>query len=180
MPTWWKTQAIEEILMRYTTSFLILAAPLLLSTAVAAQTVQPAQTVVSPQTSLQDAAVQLGHQYDSFYHQKSVGGMVSLYASDGELVSPGGKLISGREALGNYYRQRFASGASGHKIIVLETHEIGDTGYSISNFSVSVPTAGQPAKSHVEQGHIVAVYAHDTTGWHFALVQPSVTPANGS
>ena len=167
----------RKIDMRYATTFLLIAGTLGMSAAAAAQ---PAQTAVPPETTLQDAAVQLGHKYDSFYRAKDAAAMASLYAPNGELVSPGGKLINGRDALQEYYRQRFASGALGHKITVLEIHPLGDAGYSIANFSVSVPTKGIPHRTHQEQGHIAAVYTHDSTGWHFALVQPSVTPASGA
>jgi uncharacterized protein (TIGR02246 family) len=169
--------------MRHVATILICAAPCLvlpitlLPISASAQTAQSAQAAVSSGISLQDAAVELGHRYDSFYRQKDVAGMASLYAVDGELVSPSGKKIKGREALENYYRQRFASGASDHKIIIEETHPVGDSGYSVASFSVSVPASG--SERHVEQGHIAAVYAHDASGWHFALVQPSVTPAAG-
>lgn len=137
------------------------------------------EAAVSQQTSLQDAAVQLGHRYDALYRLKDAVGMAGLYAPDGELVSPAGKLIKGREALVTYYRKRFESGAFGHKIVVLEFHAIGNSGYSVSDFSVQAPVAGQPSKSHLEEGHIAAIYAHDQTGWHFALVEPSVTPPKG-
>jgi ketosteroid isomerase-like protein len=165
--------------MRHTMPILMLNVSLFLSTSVSAQTEQPQQIIVPPQLSPQYAAVALGHKYDDFYSRKNVAGMASLYAIDGELVSPGGKIIKGREALQAYYRERFASGATGHRIIVLETHGLGDAGYSIATFSVSVPSPGHPSQHHVEQGHIAAVYTHDTTGWHFALVQPSITPTPG-
>ena len=142
-----------------------------------AQTAQSIQPAIPPQASLQEAAVELGHRYDSDYRQKDVAGMAGLYAPNGELVSPSGKVIIGKNALEVYYRQRFASGATDHRITVDETHPVRDTGYSISTFSVSVPGPGDPLEFHTERGHIAAVYAHDATGWHFALVQPSVTPA---
>jgi uncharacterized protein (TIGR02246 family) len=161
--------------MRRTTPVLMLTA-LVVCTAVSAQTAQHQQAVTR---SLQDAAVALGHDYDDFYSKKDVTGMASLYAIDGELVSPGGKIIKGRDALESYYRARFASGATGHKITIQETHRVGESGYSIATFSVSVPNTGHPSEHHVENGHIAAVYTHDVTGWHFGLVQPSVTPTEG-
>jgi uncharacterized protein (TIGR02246 family) len=164
--------------MRHLATILICAAPGLLPIPTSAQTTSSVKATVSSKTLLQDAAVELGHQYDSFYRQKDVAGMASLYAVDGELVSPSGKKIQGREALETYYRQRFASGASDHKITIEETHAVGDSGYSVATFSVSVPATSK-SEGHVEQGHIAAVYAHDASGWHFALVQPSVTPAEG-
>ena len=164
--------------MRQTTQAFLFST-LLSVCAASSEAAQPSQVVVGPQTSLQDAAVALGHLYDSTYANSDAAGMVSLYAANGEMVSPGGKVINGRAALEAYYRERFAAGATGHKITVLETHVVGDTGYSVADFSVSVPTVGHPSDRHVEQGHIAAVYTHGITGWHFALVQTSVTPAAG-
>ena len=163
--------------MRPAVSTIIRVAACVLPGMASAQTAQSIQPPISPQTSLQEAAVELGRRYDSDYRQKDVAGMAGLYAPDGELVSPGGKVIIGRDALEAYYRQRFASGATDHRITVDETHPVGDAGYSVSTFSVSVPNSGDPSERHTEKGHIAAVYAHDATGGHFALVQPSVTPA---
>jgi ketosteroid isomerase-like protein len=134
---------------------------------------------VASGASLQDAAVQLAHLYDALYGQKNFAEMANLYAGDGTLVSPSGKIVRGHDDLLAHYRQRFASGASGHKITVLETHAIGEAGYSIADFSVSVPTKPPSSETHQEHGHIAAVYSHDATGWHYRFVQPSVTPEHG-
>ncbi len=98
--------------------------------------------------------------------------MAALYAKDGLLVSPAGALVRGRAALQDYYAKRFASGAHGHAIKVTEVHVQGDGGYSVAQFSVSVPKPG--GETEEVHGSIVAVYQHDPDGWHLSLVQPSV------
>src|ERR1700761_650375 len=126
------------------------------------------------ESELMQAAVELGHQYDSHYAAKNPDGMASVYAADGVLVSPAGPIVRGRAALHDYYVKRFASGATGHAIKVLEVHVQGDGGYGINSFSVNVP--GPDGSLHEEHGTIVAVYRHDPDGWHMALVGPSVPP----
>jgi uncharacterized protein (TIGR02246 family) len=123
---------------------------------------------------LMQAATELGHQYDSHYAAKDPDGMASVYAADGVLVSPAGPIVRGRAALHDYYVKRFASGARGHAIKVLEVHVQGDGGYGVNSFSVNVP--GPDGSLHEEHGTIVAVYRHDPDGWHMALVGPSVPP----
>jgi len=124
------------------------------------------------------AATDLGHRYDSNYASKNPEAMAALYENDGLLVSPAGPLVKGREALVDYYRKRFASGATGHHITVQEVHVQGDGGYSVASFSVNVK---QPdGKTHVEKGKIVGVYQKDSDGWHMRLVQPSVPEAGGT
>jgi len=123
---------------------------------------------------LLQAATELSHQYDTRYAAKDADGMASVYASDGELISPAGPIVRGRAALKEYYIKRFASGAHGHAIKVQEVHVTGDGGYGINQFSVAVPGPGGTA--HEEHGTIVAVYRHDPDGWHMALVAPSVPP----
>jgi uncharacterized protein (TIGR02246 family) len=123
---------------------------------------------------LMQAATELGHQYDSHYAAKDPDGMVSVYAPDGVLISPAGPIVRGRAALRDYYVKRFATGASGHAIKVLEVHVQGDGGYGVNSFSVNVP--GPDGSLHEEHGTIVAVYRHDPDGWHMALVGPSVPP----
>lgn len=129
-----------------------------------------------PTASVRDAAVQLAHDYDTFYNEKNAAAMADLYAVDGVLVSPGGKIVTGRAALLQYYRSRFVSGAVGHKITVLQASPLGDAGYSISAFSVSAPNPPPATGTRAVHGHIASVYEHDASGWHFALVEPSVTP----
>ncbi len=127
--------------------------------------------ITEEEDNLKQAAIELGRQYDAFYGEKNAAAMASLYTADGELVSPAGPVVQGREALEDYYTKRFASGAHGHKIHVLEAHAQGKGGYSLADFSVRI------AHDHLEEteeGHIVAIYQREPDGWHFRLVEPSV------
>jgi uncharacterized protein (TIGR02246 family) len=126
---------------------------------------------------LMRAAIDLGHQYDSQYAARNPDGMASVYAADGVLISPAGPIVRGRAAIRDYYVKRFASGAQGHAIKVLEVHAQGDGGYGINSFSVNVPGPG--GSLHEEHGTIVAIYRHESDGWHMGLVGPSVAP-NGN
>jgi uncharacterized protein (TIGR02246 family) len=135
---------------------------------------QPAFAAGVSEAELMKAATDLGHQYDANYAARNPDGMASVYAADGVLVSPAGPIVRGRAALHDYYVKRFASGATGHAIKVLEVHVQGDGGYGINSFSVNVPGPG--GSLHEEHGTIVAVYRHDPDGWHMGLVGPSVPP----
>jgi uncharacterized protein (TIGR02246 family) len=135
----------------------------------------PALAAGVTEAELMQAATDLARQYDANYAAKDPKAMAALYAPDGVLVSPSGPVVRGREALVDYYTKRFASGARGHAIKVMEVHVQGDGGYGLSQFSVTVPEAG--GSFHEEHGSIVAVYRHDPDGWHMRLVQPSVPPA---
>jgi uncharacterized protein (TIGR02246 family) len=124
------------------------------------------------EAELRQAAIELGRQYDANYANKNPAAMAALYAPDGLLVSPSGPIVRGREALRAYYTKRFASGARGHTIKVLEVHVQGNGGYGLIHFSVTVPTAS--GESHEVRGSIVTIYQRDLDGWHMRLVQPSV------
>jgi uncharacterized protein (TIGR02246 family) len=126
------------------------------------------------ETDLMKAATELGHQYDAHYAAKDPNGMAKVYAADGVLISPAGPIIRGRDALRAYYVKRFASGARGHAIKVLEVHVQGDGGYGINQFSVTVPRGD--GTLHQEHGTIIAIYRHDPDGWHMGLVATSVPP----
>lgn len=130
------------------------------------------------QTDLMAAAVDLGHRYDANYAAKSPDGMAALYDTDGVLVSPAGPVVRGRAQLHDYYVKRFASGAQGHVITVKEVHVKGDGGYAIADFSVDVP--GKSGALHKEHGSLVAIYQHDSDGWHLSLVEPSVAAGKHS
>lgn len=120
---------------------------------------------------LMQAAVAMGAQYDARYGEKDAAGMAALYAPDGVLVSPAGPLVRGRAELQAYYVKRFAAGARGHAIHVLEAHAQGAGGYAVAQFSVNVPAGGGMRE---ERGSIVTVLRRDADGWHMRLVQPSV------
>jgi uncharacterized protein (TIGR02246 family) len=132
----------------------------------------PALAADTAETELLQAATELGRLYDSNYADKNPAAMAALYAPDGVLVSPSGPIIRGREALTAYYAKRFASGAHGHAIKIVEVHVQGNGGYGLAQFSVTVPRLNGEARE--EHGSIVAVYQHDPDGWHMRLVQPSV------
>jgi ketosteroid isomerase-like protein len=93
--------------------------------------------------------------------------------SGGVLLSPSGSIVRGREALTVYYAKRFASGARGHAIKVVEVHVQGDGGYSLAQFSVMAP--GANGGLHEEGGRIVAVHQREPDGWRMRLVAAYVT-----
>jgi uncharacterized protein (TIGR02246 family) len=128
------------------------------------------------EAELMQAATALAQQYDARYDAKDPAGMAALYASDGVLVSPAGPIIRGRESLMAYYAKRFASGAKGHAIKLLEVHVQGNGGYGLAEFSVTAPRPNGELRE--EHGRIVSVYQHDPDGWHLRLVIPSV-PESG-
>lgn len=148
---------------------------ILLVQLVAAVSLTASATEVT-EAELMQAATALARQYDAHYAAKDPAAMATLYATDGVLVSPAGPIIRGREALTAYYTKRFASGAKGHAIKVLEVHVQGNGGYGLAEFSVTAPkTNGEVREEH---GRIVSVYQHDPDGWHLRLVIPSV-PESG-
>jgi uncharacterized protein (TIGR02246 family) len=124
------------------------------------------------ETELMQAAIELGRQYDVNYANKNPAAMAALYTPDGLLVSPSGPIVRGREALQIYYTKRFASGARGHAIKVVEVHVQGNGGYGVAQFSVTVALAS--GGTHEVHGSIVTIYQRDPDGWHMRLVEPSV------
>jgi uncharacterized protein (TIGR02246 family) len=147
-----------------------------LTSALLAASIAPAFAADVTNAELMQAATDLGHRYDENYAAKKPEAMAALYETDGVLVSPAGPVVRGKDALVDYYKKRFASGATGHHIVVQEVHVQGNGGYSIADFSVNVQAKG---RSHVEKGKIVGVYRKDADGWHLELVQPSVPAKAG-
>jgi uncharacterized protein (TIGR02246 family) len=129
------------------------------------------------EAELMQAATALAQQYDANYAARNPAGMAALYASDGVLVAPSGSIVRGRQALTTYYANRFASGARGHAIKVVEAHVQGNGGYGLTQFTVTVPGANGYVRE--EHGSIVVVYRRDADGWHMRLVEPSVPASAG-
>jgi len=144
----------------------------LLALLVGGATATPAPAANVTETELIQAATALAQQYDANYAAKNPAGMAALYASDGVLVAPSGSIVRGRQALTTYYASRFASGARGHAIKVVEAHVQGNGGYGLTQFTVTVPGANGNLRE--EHGSIVVVYRRDADGWHMRLVEPSV------
>ena len=138
----------------------------------AGASVPPASATDVTEAELMQAATALAQQYDANYAARNPSGLAALYAADGILVAPSGSIVRGRQALTTYYTKRFASGARGHAIKVVETHVQGNGGYGFTQFKVTVP--GANGKLREEHGSIVVVYRRDADGWHMRLVEPSV------
>jgi uncharacterized protein (TIGR02246 family) len=137
----------------------------------------PALAADVTESELMQAATELGRQYDANYNDKNPAGMAALYSSDGVLLSPSGSIVRGREALTSYYAQRFASGARGHAIKVVEVHVQGNGGYGVAQFSVMAP--GANGGLHEVDGRIVAVYQRDPDGWRMRLVEANAMEPAG-
>lgn len=137
--------------------------------------VAPAFAAEPAESELMQAAAELGREYDAHYAEKDPAAMAQLHATDGVLVSPAGPIVRGRDALVASGAKRFASGARGHAVKVVEVHVQGDGGYGLLQFVVTVPRPD--GRFREEHGSIVAVYRHDPDGWHLRLVEPSVPPA---
>jgi uncharacterized protein (TIGR02246 family) len=133
----------------------------------------PALAADVTEKELMQAATELGRQYDANYNDKDSAAMAALYSSDGVLLSPSGSIVRGREALTTYYAERFASGARGHAIKVVEVHVQGNGGYGVAQFSVMAP--GANGSLHEVDGRIVAVYQRDPDGWRMRLVEANAT-----
>ena len=146
-------------------------------TLLAGITATPALAAGLTEAELMLVATDLGARYDANYAAKDSAAMAMVYADDGELVSPAGPIVRGRDAIRAYYVKRFASGARSHAIKVLEVHVQGDGGYGINQFSVTVP--GPNGALHEEHGTIVTAYRHEPDGWHLSLVAPSVPEMPG-
>ncbi len=133
----------------------------------------PALAADATESELMQAATELGRQYDANYNDKKPDAMAALYTLDGVLLSPSGSVVRGREALATYYAERFASGARGHAIKVIEVHVQGNGGYGLAHFSVMAPRAN--GDLHEVDGRIVAIYQRDPDGWHMRLLDADVT-----
>ena len=146
----------------------------LLALLVAATAVPTLSAEDVAESELMQAATELGRQYDANYNDKKPAAMAALYTLDGVLLSPSGSVLRGREALTTYYAERFASGARGHAIKVIEVHVQGNGGYGLAHFSVMAPRVN--GDLHEVDGRIVAIYQRDPDGWRMRLVEASVVP----
>src|SRR5258708_1355500 len=116
----------------------------------------PARAADVTEAELMQAAAGLAQQYDANYAAKNPAGMAALYASDGVLVAPSGSIVRGRQALTTYYASRFASGARGHAIEVVEAHVQGNGGYCLTPSPLPFP----PPHVKLPPRHRLLVLAH--------------------
>jgi len=77
---------------------------------------------MSRKAELMQAATALAQQYDAITRQESRWQWPRFYARMACWFAPSGSIVRGRQALTTYYANRFASGARGHAIKVVEAH----------------------------------------------------------
>jgi len=143
------------------------------TTLMMAVTLVAAPALAGPDDDISNAAKALAAQYDAAYEARDAEAMGRLYTEDGILVAPSGTIHRGRGALIEYYKKRFASGARGHHLSVIDAHAEAGAGFAILHFAVQSPNA--KGALHSVEGNLVAIYRHTPDGWHLRLVEPSIT-----
>jgi uncharacterized protein (TIGR02246 family) len=133
------------------------------------------QATPASEQELRQAAAMLGAEYDQSYNTKSASAMASLYTENGTLIPPGRAPVQGRQALTVYYQGRFDTGITGHATRMVEVHPLGDGGFAIGQFSVTVPgpNGAPPRELH---GNTVYILERTPAGWKFRLVMASPLP----
>jgi uncharacterized protein (TIGR02246 family) len=136
----------------------------------------PADTNVSEGDVMQ-AATELAQRYDADYAAKDSAAMAGLYTPDAVLIPTSGPVLHGREAIKTFYAGRFAAGAGDHAIKITEVHVQGNGGYSLAEFSATIPNSHGDLRTIC--GNIVSVYQRDSDGWHMRLSEPSAADRPG-
>ena len=123
------------------------------------------------EADVMQAATELAQRYDANYAARDSAAMANLYTPDAVLIPTSGPVLRGREAIRTFYAGRFAAGAGDHAIKVTEVHVQGNGGYSLAEFSATIPNSH--GDLHTVCGNIVSVYERDPDGWHMRLAEPS-------
>lgn len=105
------------------------------------------------------------------------GAIAALYAPDGDLVIPSGTRLSGRDAIGAFYRQVFRNGYAGSRAdaelqatrAVAPDLLLGEGRWSIDG---AVGADGAPRKR--EQGRFMVVLARAGADWQIAALREYV------
>lgn len=85
--------------------------------------------------------------------------LAAIYAPDGSIMPPNAPIVSGREAIENFWIEFLASG----NIVGVKDSEVranGDLGYRVGTYTIA-----SPHNQLIDRGKFVEVWHHSETGW---------------
>ena len=113
--------------------------------------------------SLEDTIGALNAEWDAALNEGDAAAVAALYAEDARVVTGGGDVVDGREAIEALFQGFIDSGFHDHAIDMLSVDRRGDVVWETAEWS------GVGGNGETYGGHLVTVYTRGEDGWQAAL-----------
>ena len=102
-------------------------------------------------------------------------GVASLYTAQGQLLPPQSDLVSGTQAIGQFWQAAFDSGIQGASLVTLEVESHGNTAYEVGEFKLRGADG-----TMVDHGKYIVIWKKEGSSWklHRDIWNTSVVPAS--
>ncbi len=102
--------------------------------------------------------------------------VAAVYAPDAQLLAPGAELITGRDAIENFWKSGIAAGICGCELTTLSVEQRDDLAVEVGRYALRIQPEGSQAV--VDLGKCVVVHRRATDGtWQWGI---DIFNSNGS
>ena len=101
-------------------------------------------------------------------------GVAALYTAQGQLLPAHSDVVSGAEAIGQFFQAAFDSGMKGASLVTLEVEDHGDTAYEVGKFEFLGADGAV-----LDHGKYLVIWKKEDASWklHRDMWTTSVAPA---
>ena len=122
----------------------------------------------------QQAANTISKKFETAYNAGDAAGIASLFADGGIYLTPGGTVLSDRQAMEKALAGRMKAGWTKETVQVTGAHAVGDAVWAIGEYSIT--GTGQNSGKQIG-GHFAQVLTRSGTEWRFSMLMAGLTPS---
>lgn len=122
----------------------------------------------------QQAANTISKNFETAYNAGDGAGIASLFADGGTYLTPGGKVLSDRQAMEKAIAGRIKAGWTNETVKVTAAHAAGDAVWAIGEYAIM--GTGQNSGKQIG-GHFAEVLMRSRPEWRFIMLMANLTPS---
>ncbi len=122
----------------------------------------------------QQAANTISKKFETAYNAGDAAGIASLFADGGTYLTPGGTVLSNRQAMEKALAGRMKAGWTQETVKVTGAHAAGDAVWAIGEYSIM--GTGQNSGKQIS-GHFAQVLTRSGPEWRFIMLMANLTPS---
>ncbi|MDB5406227.1 MAG: nuclear transport factor 2 [Rhodospirillales bacterium] len=125
------------------------------------------------QEEARQAADAVATKWADTYNKGDASGIAGIFTEDGTFVTPGGPVLSGRQAIEKSIADRMKLGWTQETVKVRDAHPVGDAVWAIGEYTLI--GSGQNGGKQIS-GPWVEVLTRDGGTWHMRVLMASTAP----
>ncbi len=122
----------------------------------------------------QQAANTISKKFETAYNAGDAAGIASLFADGGTYLTPGGTVLSDRQAMATAIAGRIKAGWTNETVKVTAAHAAGDAVWAIGEYAIM--GTGQNSGKQIS-GHFAEVLTRSGPEWRFSMLMANLTPS---